>query len=125
MLSTLSKHLRYTTPLAAIAAILAGAACGGTGGSSTGTGGTGGGSTTTTTSSSSTSSSSTSSSSGSGGEAPTCPGKGYGGGETPSNPHSVTAIVVDQNGAPVADQPVYICGTDICSDPGKTGADGK
>lgn len=120
MLST--KHLRYTSPLFAIAALLSGAACGGSGGSSTGTGGTGGGGTTT---SSSSSSSSTSTSSGTGGELPTCPGMGYGGGETPANPHSVTAIVVDQNGAPVANQPVYICGVDICSDPGKTGADGK
>lgn len=124
MLSTLTKHLRYTSPLAAVAALLAGAACGGSGGSTTGSGGTGGsGSTTTTTTTTSTSTSS--SSSGTGGDAPVCPGKGYAGGETPAMPNSVTATIVDQTGAAVANQPVFICGTDICSAPGTTGADGK
>lgn len=37
----------------------------------------------------------------------------------------MTATVVDQNGAPVANQPVYICGTDLCSPASATGADGK
>jgi hypothetical protein len=39
--------------------------------------------------------------------------------------NSVTARIVDETGAPVAaGQPVYICGLDICSDPGKVGTNG-
>lgn len=38
---------------------------------------------------------------------------------------TVTAKLVDQDGAPVAGQPVYICGIDICSAPGKSAADGS
>jgi len=121
MLTPLTNSSRHTLlPLAAVAALVAGAACGGGGGTGGGGAGTGG-----QTSTSSSSSGSTSSSSGAGGQAPTCPGMGYAGGEKTTPGGSVTAIIVDQNGAPVAGQPVFICGTDICSDPGMTGTDGK
>lgn len=129
MLSTLSKHLRYTSPLAAILAV---AACGGSGETSTGSGGTGGGTTTTTTTTTS-SSSSTTSSSGSGGS---CDGFGDGTmcpANVTVNPvngaavagGSVTAKIVDEAGAPVANQPVYICGTDLCTNPQMTAMDGS
>ncbi|MFT3765027.1 MAG: hypothetical protein QM820_05865 [Minicystis sp.] len=120
MRTSLSKHLRYKAPLLAIAAMVAGAACGSGGSSNTGgAGGTG------SSSSSTTSTASSSSSSGAGGTAPTCPGPGYGGNEETKAVSSVTATLIDQNGAPVAGQPVYICGTDICSDPAMSGPDGK
>jgi hypothetical protein len=54
-----------------------------------------------------------------------CPGPGFPGVGTSLTPVSVTAKVVDENGAPVAGQPVYICGTNICSSPGTTGPDGS
>jgi hypothetical protein len=120
-LPMISRHLLL--PLAALSALLAGAACGGSGGSNTGGGGSGTGGHVSTSSSSS--SGTMSSSSGTGGQAPTCPGMGYAGGEKTTPGGSVTATIVDQNGAPVAGQPVYICGTDVCSDPGMTGSDGK
>jgi hypothetical protein len=37
---------------------------------------------------------------------------------------SVTAKIVDQNGAPVVGQPALICGLNVCSDRGMTKADG-
>jgi hypothetical protein len=125
MRTSFSKPLRHSGLLAAFTALFA-AACGSSGGATGGAGGTGTGGSGTTSSSSSSSGSSTSSGTGAtGGTAPTCPGMGYSGSEINANGGSVTATIVDQNGAPVADQPVYICGTNICSDPGKTGADGK
>jgi hypothetical protein len=63
---------------------------------------------------------------GSPGEAGACsPPTTYGGGESAVVATSVTAKIVDETGAPVAGQPVYICGIDICSDPGMTQADGS
>jgi len=130
MLPTFSKHFRYTSPLAAVAAILAGAACGDSGGS---TGGTGGGNVTTTTSSSSSSSTSASSSSGTGGscdgfgDGTVCPANGtvqpFAGAAMAID--SVTAHIVDETGQPAGGVTVFICGTDICSNPGKTGPDGS
>ena len=35
------------------------------------------------------------------------------------------ATVVDPAGAPVAGLPVYVCGTDLCTEPSRTGADGS
>lgn len=48
----------------------------------------------------------------------------YGGGETLVQQGTVVAKIVDERGAPVADQPVYLCGIDLCSAPGKTAANG-
>lgn len=49
----------------------------------------------------------------------------YGGGETSMSNLSVTAAVVDETGAPVVGQPVYICGIDLCSPPATTDSSGK
>jgi hypothetical protein len=38
---------------------------------------------------------------------------------------SVTATLVDQDGAPVAGQPAYICGLNLCSPPASTNAQGQ
>ncbi len=92
------------------------------------TGGTGGGSTSTTSASSTSKSSSavtTTSATTSTGSGLVCTGPGFGGGETLVPGGSVTAKIVDQAGAPVPNQPVFICGIDICSPPGMTGADGS
>ncbi len=49
----------------------------------------------------------------------------YGGGEKlVSGTRSVKAKIVDETGAPVGGQPLFICGIDICSDPATTQADG-
>jgi hypothetical protein len=53
------------------------------------------------------------------------PAMKYGGGETKVVGGSVTAKIVDETGAPVAGQPVYICGLNICSNPGTSGANGS
>ncbi len=52
------------------------------------------------------------------------PSTTYGGGETSMAGAMVTAKIVDETGAPVAGQPVYLCGIDICGSPEMTGADG-
>jgi hypothetical protein len=115
-------------PLAAASAACGGSGTGGSGGGTSGTGTTAAtsstGDTSTSTTTSSTSTGTTSSSTGTGGGA-SCPGPGFGGGETSVMGGSVTATVVDENGAPVSGQPVYICGIDICSNPGKTDASGQ
>ena len=49
----------------------------------------------------------------------------FGGGETTMKGLSATATVVDEKGLPVdANQPVYLCGIDICAPPGRTTAAG-
>ena len=49
----------------------------------------------------------------------------YGGGE-PSGPGgSVSATVVDQNNAPVSNQPAYLCGLNICAAPQSTNTAGS
>ena len=48
----------------------------------------------------------------------------YGGGEMSLLASSVTAKVVDETGAAVANQPVYICGLNLCSSPATTANDG-
>jgi hypothetical protein len=53
-----------------------------------------------------------------------CPGGGFGGSGMDELGGSVTAIIVDETGAPVADQPVFICGTNKCSDAEFTNAQG-
>ncbi len=53
------------------------------------------------------------------------PAATYGGGEVGAVPGAVTATIVDQLGAPVASQPIYLCGLDICSDPKTTDAQGN
>jgi hypothetical protein len=68
---------------------------GGTGGT-TGTAGTGGGT------------------GGSGGTPVECKGPGYGGNEQAVNIGTVSATVLDQNGDPVAQSPVQVCGTNLC-----------
>lgn len=111
-----------------VAFVALGAACG-----SSSSGGTGGSSSSTSTTTSSTggpsssstgSSTSTSSSTGSSTSGASCMGKGYGGGEKSQMGGTVSGKVVDQNGMAVAAQPIFICGLDICSPPGKTAADG-
>ncbi len=62
---------------------------------------------------------------GAGGQTACGPRGTYGGGETSMSGASVTAKIVDETGAPVAGQPIYICGIDICSSPGVTGSDGS
>jgi hypothetical protein len=61
-----------------------------------------------------------------GGEAAVCPPlMTYGGGETTLHEGSVVANLVDENDAPVAaGQPLYICGINICANPGMTTATG-
>lgn len=120
----LSSKLSFPATLLALAALGA-VACDDT--SSTGTGGTSG-----STTSSSTSTTTSSSSTGTGGDCTgiigagdVCAGTGFGGGETSQATASVKAKIVDEKGAPVVGQPVYICGVDICSEPGTTGADGS
>jgi hypothetical protein len=54
-----------------------------------------------------------------------CKGAGPGSSGTLMATHSVTATIVDETGAPVVGQTVFICGTDICSAPGMTAAGGK
>jgi hypothetical protein len=122
---SLNRTVRSFAVLALSGSVAALGACGSTpattttsgsgGSSSSAASGSGGGATTTT----------AGSTTGSGGSAPVCPGPGFGGGETLVPGGSVTATIIDQNGAAVPNQPVYICGIDICSNPGKTGADGK
>ena len=58
-------------------------------------------------------------------EASCTPGVTYGGGEASLAGTSVTAAIVDENGAPVASQITYICGLDLCSNPVKTNASGN
>jgi hypothetical protein len=120
MFTPTSSFLHRSSSIAMLAAALAAlAACSSSSG--TGTGGSGGSSS----SSSSSKSASSSATSGSGGSPMVCPGPGFSGTATPVPGGSVTATIVDEKGMPVAaGQPIYICGTDICSDPGKTDATG-
>jgi hypothetical protein len=53
------------------------------------------------------------------------PSMTYGGGEATISGTTATAKIVDETGAPVPSQPVYICGINICSDPGMTSATGS
>jgi hypothetical protein len=48
----------------------------------------------------------------------------YGGGEASAVGGMVTALIVDETGAPVPGQPAYICGLDLCSPPAMTSAGG-
>jgi hypothetical protein len=57
---------------------------------------------------------------GAGGQSACGPRGTYGGGETSQAGASVTANIVDETGAPVVGQPVYIGGLDITSDPSTT-----
>lgn len=128
----LSLRLHHAI-LAAIAAFAA-AACGGSGG--TGTGGSDTTSTTTgvggeTTSTSTTSSTSSTTTTGTGGDCSgtfgdgsTCPGGDYSLNGPTETGGSVMAKIVDETGAPVPNQPIFICGTDLCSPAATTGADG-
>jgi len=114
--------------LGACAAVVAMAGCGtsgsGAGGHTTTATGTSGTSTASGTSTGKGSTGATTSS-GTGGAA-CVPSMKYGGGEmTVSTGYTVKAKVVDETGAVVPSQPIYICGIDICSDPSKTGADGS
>jgi hypothetical protein len=49
----------------------------------------------------------------------------YGGGETSVTGVSVTAAIVDETGAPVAGQPVVLCGLNICAAPATTDGNGR
>lgn len=62
---------------------------------------------------------------GDGGAANCQPAMKYGGGEVARPAGSVTARIVDETGAPVSGQPLFLCGIDLCSPPGRTGADGS
>jgi hypothetical protein len=61
-----------------------------------------------------------------GSDAAVCPvPTGYGGGEATIHEGSVVASLVDETGAPVAaGQPLFICGINICANPGMTSAGG-
>jgi hypothetical protein len=62
---------------------------------------------------------------GAGGSMVCPPGMTYGGGEASvAGTKSVKATIVDETGAPVVGQPVYLCGINICPNPGITGANG-
>jgi hypothetical protein len=106
----------FLLPFAALAC--GGGDTGGSGGSGTttstgGSGGTGG-----TTASGGTGT-------GGSGAAPSCPpGPGYGGNEKALAVGVVTVKLVDQAGNPAVGVPVFVCGTDICTAPAKSGADG-
>jgi hypothetical protein len=63
--------------------------------------------------------------SGAGGGQTCPPPMKYGGGELSMTGASVKAKIVDETGAPVVGQPIYICGTNICSNPGTTDANGS
>lgn len=130
MLTSPSLRFRITASLAPIAALLAAAACSSGGG--TGGGGSGGATSSSSSSSSSSSGSTTTSSntggaecSGTYGDGTTCPGGNYGSAATAVPGGSAKAVIVDETGAPVAGQPIYVCGTDVCSDPSMTGSDGS
>lgn len=132
MLKARSLGLHFVLSLAALTA------CGGGGGGSGGGGGgtttsstttASGGSTTSSTTTSSTTTSSTTSGtstdcSGIYGDETTCPGGDYGVPIMDVPGGSVTASIVDETGAPVAGQPIYICGTNLCSPPGTTQSNG-
>ncbi len=108
--------------------ILAIAACG-SGSGGTGTGGSSSAATTTTTSSSraATTGVTTGTGTGAGGSSGmSCPpSMTYGGGEQTLAGSAAKATIVDETGAPVAGQPIYICGLNVCTDPGMTGATGS
>jgi hypothetical protein len=53
------------------------------------------------------------------------PGPGYGETTTPISVTSVRATMVDENGAPLADVMVFICGTSACSMPAWSDSDGR
>lgn len=91
------------------------AGTGGTGatGATAGSGGTGG------------SASGSSGSSGSSGAAAVCEGKGYGGMEKVAMVGVVKATLVDQDAKPASGVPVFVCGTDVCTPPAKSGANGS
>jgi hypothetical protein len=61
---------------------------------------------------------------GAGGQSACGPRGTYGGGETSQAGASVTANIVDETGAPVVGQPVYITGIDISSAPSMTDSAG-
>ncbi len=107
--------LAFLLPFAALAC--GGGDTSGSGGSgTTSTGGSGGTSTGGTTSTSDT---------GGGGSAPACPpGPGYGGNEKSLDVGVVTAKLIDQDGNPASGVAVFVCGTDICTSPAKSGGDG-
>lgn len=95
-------------------------ACGGTD-----TGGSGGSTSTSTAGSGGTTSTGTTSSGG-GGAAPTCAeGPGYSGNEQALAVGTVTAKLVDQTGAAASGVAVFVCGTDICTNPATSSADGS
>lgn len=122
----LKRTVRTSATLALGASLAALVACGSSAQSTAGaTGPTGTGGHSSASATTGTGGKTTATASGSGGGGPVCPGAGFGGGEKAAPGGSVTATVVDQNGAAVAGQPVFICGTDICSSPGKTDANGK
>jgi len=100
------------------------AACGDSGTTTT-TGAGGAGTTSSATSGSTTTTSSSKSATSTTGAGMMCPGMGFSGMPTAQVGGSATAKVVDQTGAAVPNQPIYICGTDICSSPGMTDASGN
>jgi hypothetical protein len=113
--------LAVLLPLAALACSSNGGNTGGSGGSGgSGTGATGGSGGSTTTA--------PTGGGGSGGAGGSttmeCKGPGYGGMEKTLTVGTVKATVLDQDGKPAADVPVFVCGTDLCTPPAKTGANG-
>lgn len=122
---SLNRTVRTSAVLALSGSLAGLVACGSTPATTTGTGSGGSTSSSGATSGSGGGATSTTATTGSGGAAPVCPGATFGGGETLVPGGSVKAKIIDQNGAAVPDQPVYICGIDICSNPAKTGADGS
>jgi Galactose oxidase, central domain/Kelch motif len=49
----------------------------------------------------------------------------YGGGEVTGQGGTISATLVDQTGASVSNQPAYICGINICSNPATTASNGS
>lgn len=90
--------------------------------SSDGSGGAGStsGTTTSTTTTTTTTTTASGSSSSSG---MVCPGPGFGGNEVAVSGGSISATIVDGSG-PVANQPIFICGIDLCTPPSTTNASG-
>ena len=109
--------LAFLLPFAALAC----------GGDNSGSGGSGGSGTTTTGGAGGTGGSTSSGGTGgTGGVTETCPpGPGYGGDEKSLAVGAVSAKLLDQDGNPASGVPVFVCGTDICTAPAKSGADGS
>ena len=115
-----SRFLSHPYLIATLGVCLGALACS----SNPDTAGTGGSSASSTSGATSGSSASSGSAASSSSGGPGCLGPGYPGTITPLTFMSTDATVLDVNNAPVAGQPVFVCGVDICPFSGMTDATG-